>query len=77
MLGLSNTRIDKNSYGTLVLPLLLEKMPKDKRMIVSREIDTSQWDLGAMLQSFHSEIEIRERREVMTSKTPKKPNYNQ
>ena len=69
--------IDKDAYGTLLLPLLLEKIPMDLRLIISRKIDTSEWDLDTLLQSFDNEIEAREQCEVMTPKTPKKPNYTQ
>ena len=63
--------IDKDAYGTLLLPLLLEKIPMDLRLIISRKIDTSEWDLDTLLQSFDNEIEARERCEVMTPKAPK------
>ena len=43
----------------------------DLRLIISRKIDTSEWDLDTLLQSFDNEIEARERCEVMTPKTPK------
>ena len=62
--------IDKDAYGTLLLPLLLEKIPMDLCLIISRKIDT-------LLQLFDNEIEARERCEVMTPKIPKKPNYTQ
>ena len=52
-------------------------MPMDLRLIISGKIDTSEMDLATLLQSFDSEVEARERCEVMASKTPKKPNYNQ
>ena len=51
-------------------------MAMDLRLIISRKIDTSELDLDTLLQSFDSEIEARERCEVMLSKTPKTPNYN-
>ena len=62
--------IDKDAYGTLLVPLLLEKIPMDLCLIISTKIDT-------LLQLFDNEIEARERCEVMTRKIPKKPNYTQ
>ena len=68
--------IDKDSYGKLLVPLLLEKIPMELHLIISRKIDTSEWDLETLLESFDNEIEARERCEVMTSKPPKKQHQN-
>ena len=49
------------SYGKLLVPLLMEKLPPNMRLIISRAIDQPEWDLDVLLKAFDSEIEARER----------------
>ncbi|XP_044184810.1 uncharacterized protein LOC122964955 [Acropora millepora] len=66
------------SYGKLLVPLLMEKLPPNMRLIISRAIDQPEWDLDVLLKAFDSEIEARERCESIgtnpsDSFTPKRP----
>lgn len=70
--------IHSESYGKLLVPLLMEKLPPNMRLIISRAIDQPEWDLDVVLKAFDSEIEARERCEPIgtnpsDSFTPKKP----
>ena len=70
--------IDSGSYGKLLIPLLMEKLPSSMRLIISRTVDDPQWDLDVLLKAFDHEIEARERCEPIgtnptDSPTPKKP----
>lgn len=68
--------IYKDSYGKLLVSFLPEKIPMRLRLIISKKIETPEWDLETLLESFDKEIEARERCEVMTFKTLKKPFQN-
>jgi len=48
------------SYGKLLVPLLMEKLPPNMRVIISKAIDQHEWDLDVLLKAFDSEIESRE-----------------
>jgi len=48
------------SYGKLLVLLLLEKVPPNMRLIISKAIDQHEWDLDVLLKAFDSEIESRE-----------------
>ena len=61
--------IDKDSYGKLLVPLLLEKIPMELHLIISRNIDTSEWDLETLLLTVILKSES-------ISKTPKKQHQN-
>ncbi|XP_044183283.1 uncharacterized protein LOC122963962 [Acropora millepora] len=57
---------------------LVEKLPPNTRLIISRAIDQPEWDLDVLLKAFDSEIEARERCESIgtnpsDSFTPKRP----
>ena len=70
--------IQCESYGKLLVPLLMEKLPPNMRLIISRAIDQPEWDLDVLLKAFDSEIEARERCESIgtnpsDSFTPKRP----
>ena len=57
--------VESGSYGKLLIPLLMEKLPTNLRLIISRCIDKQEWDLDVILRAFDSEIEARERRELI------------
>ena len=66
------------SYGKLLVPLLMEKLPPSMRLIISRAIDQPEWDLDILMKAFDSEIEARERCEPIGTNpsdffTPKRP----
>ena len=53
--------VESESYGKLFIPLLMEKLPANLRLIISSSIDKEEWDLDVLLRAFDSEIEARER----------------
>ena len=59
--------VESESYGKLLIPLLMEKLPANLRLIISRSIDKEEWDLDVLLRAFDSEIEARERCELIGS----------
>ena len=70
--------IQCESYGKLLVPLLMEKLPPSMRLIISRAIDQPEWNLDILLKPFDSEIEARERCEPIGTNpsdffTPKRP----
>ena len=52
--------INSESYGKLLTPLFLEKLPLNMRLIISRTVDQPKWDLDVLLNAFDNEIEARE-----------------
>ena len=61
-----------------VRAFLMEKLPPNMRLIISRAIDQPEWDLDVLLKAFDSEIEAKERCEPIgtnpsDSFTPNRP----
>ena len=70
--------INSESYGKLLIPLLMEKVPPNMRLRISRTVDQPEWDLDVLLDAFDHEIEARERCEPIGTNptdpsTSKKP----
>ena len=69
--------INSESYGKLLIPLFMEKLPLNMRLIISRAVDQPKWDLAVLLNAFDNEI-ARERCEPIGTNptnlpTSKKP----
>ena len=48
--GLKALGVNSETYGSLLLPVLLSKLPADIRLIASREISEDEWSLDALLK---------------------------
>ena len=68
----SLTRIDSAQYGALLIPILMEKLPEELRLIVSRE-HKDNWELTTVIKAVKNEVEARERCGMNTSVEKKSP----
>ena len=59
--SLKSLGIESASYGALLSPVLLTKLPPDLRLIVSRKVSDSDLDMDALLTAFEEELTARER----------------
>jgi hypothetical protein len=59
--GLRALGVPASSYGGLLSSILISKLPAELRLIVSRELNESDWNLETMMQIFRREVEARER----------------
>ena len=59
--GLRALGVDANSYGVLLSSTLLNKLPAEIRLIVSRGLANDGMDLDKMLELFEVELSARER----------------
>ena len=70
---------EAQQYGSLLVPVLLSKVPQEPRLIISREFNTGYWSLDELLKVSKTELEARERCNSMTTtsssrnKHPPKP----
>ena len=65
--GLQTLGIDSSQYGSLLVPVLLNKIPQELRLIISRKFSSNTWNLDELLRVIKSEVEARERCSVMTT----------
>lgn len=58
--GLQALGVPAESYGCLLTPILVDKLPPEIRLIVSRELTSEKWKLDCILKILEREIEARE-----------------
>ncbi len=59
--SLKSLGVASESYGSLLSSVLLNKLPQELRLIVSRKITDEEWNLDALLKVVGQEVEARER----------------
>ena len=59
--SLRSLGIEAASYGALLSPVLLSKLPPDLRLIVSRKVSDANLNMDALLTTFEEELTARER----------------
>ena len=64
--GLKSLGVESTSYGSLLTSVLLQKLPHELRLIVSREVKDE------LLKQLEQEIEARERAAMGTNQTAKR-----
>ena len=70
--GLKSLGVESSSYGSLLLSVLLQKLPSELRLVLSRKVSEADWNLDELLKQLEREIEARERAAMSTSQTVKK-----
>ena len=58
--GLQALDVTSESYGKLVVPILLSKLPEGIRLIISRQKKEETWSLDNLLEALKEEITARE-----------------
>ena len=53
--------VPHESYGSLLSSILMNKLPQDFRLVVTREMGDGDWQLDRLLAIFKRELEARER----------------
>ena len=71
--GLKALGVPVSSYGGLLSPILMSRLPSELRLIVSRELSEDAWDVEVVMGIVQREIEARERSAGTTLSQGKKP----
>ena len=69
--NLKSLGIDSTQFGAMLIPIILHKVPEDIRLVITKSIETDNWDFDAVLKSFHNELSAREKCNFVSS--PSKP----
>ena len=59
MRNLKSLKIESSTYGYLLIPLLIEKIPDELNMIISRKSSGNVWTLELMLKCFNKELKAK------------------
>ena len=76
--GLQSLGIDSAQYGALSIPIFLEKLPDELKLIVSRK-HKDDWELISVLEAVKSEVEARERSGIQSTTEkppPRRPTFH-
>ena len=52
--------IDFEQYGTLLLPIVMAKLPEEFRLAITKSVKKDEWNLEKVLEVFKAELEARE-----------------
>ena len=64
--SLQNLGISAEMYGSLLIPIMLAKIPKELKLIISRDMKEETWDFEQLLANFKSELEAGEKIQSMS-----------
>ncbi|KAL5476354.1 hypothetical protein EMCRGX_G026289 [Ephydatia muelleri] len=67
--NLRSLGISSDSYGSLLASVLLNRLPPELRVMVTREITDEEWNLAKVMEIFQKELDARERAAVSTMST--------
>ena len=69
---LKSLGIPPEAYGSLLSSVLMNKLPSEFRLIISRDVKDDKWDLNALMTVMECEIDARERAATGPSVLPKR-----
>ena len=70
--SLANLEIPSESYGTILIPMILAKLPQEMQLLISRKVGKDNWKLDDLLREFRIELEARERCSLIHTTAEKK-----
>ena len=65
--SLKSLGIPSNSYGSLLSSIIMNKLPQELRLIISREIKDQDWQLDNIIHVLEDELKARELQSLMMS----------
>jgi len=69
--GLEALKVSPDQYGSLLIPLIMAKLPDDIRLRIARGAGKGPWKIGPLLDILKEEVEAREASEGATVSTGK------
>ena len=58
--NLKSLKVEINTYGCLLIPILNERLPEDLKIIISRKFGSEVWTLELLLTYFDEELKAKE-----------------
>ena len=65
MCGLENLGVSYEQFGWLLIPIILEKLPKMIKLQISRKLGSGNWNVQDFLECINEEILVRENCEYL------------
>ena len=67
--GLQSMGISSDQYGSLLIPIIMAKLPNDVRFAIARKSFSSVWKIDELLNTIKFEVEAREASETAKTST--------
>ena len=67
--ALKTAGVTSEHYGALLIPIIVERLPDEVRLEISRKLGTKDWKIDAFMEILKSEISARESCEFMKSQS--------
>ena len=74
--SLSSLGVEAETYGPLFIPIMMEKLPEELKLVISRKIKSEVWSIADVLEAFRHELEAREKCKIVGSSTLPASNYH-
>ena len=58
--GLESMEISSEMYGCFLTPIVMQKLPEEFRIAITRNLESETWNLKDILSEFHKELQLRE-----------------
>ena len=58
--GLQSLGVSSDSYGSLLSSVLLNKLPQELKLIISRELESGDCNLDRIMQLLETEVQARQ-----------------
>ena len=71
--GLKSLGVSADSYGSLLSSVLLNKLPQELRLILSRGVGDDEWKLDRLMELLEEEVQARERATASSQATSRRP----
>ena len=72
--GLASLGVRSEQYGSLLIPIIMTKLPPDLRLRFARVTDKDVWEIEELMELVKREVEARETSELVKSTSMKPPN---
>ena len=59
--GLESMKVLKQEYGSMMISVLMAKLPDDLKLLIGRKLEGKEWSLAEILNVLRNELETRER----------------
>ena len=59
--NLKSLQVTSETYGTMLVPCILKKIPSDIRVDVTKNLEGDSWDFDKVLEIFNSQLTAREK----------------
>ena len=73
--GLASIGISSEQYGSMLIPIIMSKIPNEMRLIMARKATAQVWNIDELLDTIKVEIEAREVSEGVQSNSQSTRKY--